>query len=95
MLQNVDKKREEKKEQSLVVSWENFSYQARLYYSKTPLPTSAELKFRSHSKTKQSIKMYKLLEINFLQLLFLVGLCLVLFKWARNRDVAGIKVNQI
>lgn len=24
----------------------------------------------------------------------LVGFCLVLFKWARNRDVAGIKVNQ-
>lgn len=95
MLQNDDKKERKKKEQSLVVSWENFSYQARLYYSKTPLPASADLKCRSHSKTKQNIKMYKLLEIDFLQLLCLVGICLVLFKWAGNRDVAGIKVNQI
>lgn len=70
------------------------TFHTRWYYSKAPLPASADLKCRSHSKTnRKNIKMYKLLEIDFFQLLILVGFCLFLFKWARSRDVAGVKVN--
>jgi len=51
--QNVDKK---KKKMNNLLWFLGKTFHTRLYYSKTPLPASADLKCRSHSKTKQTNK---------------------------------------
>lgn len=92
MRQNVDKKKKEKSEQSFVVSWENFSYQVILFRN----PITCKCWFWSAEATvkQKTSKCTNYRKLIFFQLLFLVGFCSVSFKWARNRDVAGIKVNQ-
>ena len=99
MRQNVDKKKKKKKKMNNLLWFLGKTFHTRLYYSKTPLPASADLKCRSHSKTKQTNKKTSKCT-NFWKSIFfscyfcLVGFCLILFKWVRNRDVAGVKVNQ-
>ena len=53
---------------------------------------SAEATVKQNKKTSKYTNFWK--SIFFSCYFCLVGFCLILFKWARNRDVAGVKVNQ-
>lgn len=68
------------------------------YYSETPLPTSADLKCRSHSKTNKKTHQNVQTFGNpfFFSAVIFVWLGFVWFclNGQKNRDVAGVKVNQ-